>query len=636
MATHLSTRVPHDLGDPVLNTWILWWNARAVPFTARWWSPPILIPMDGALALSEHLAGLGIFATPIQLLGGTPLLAYNVCIVLSCALSGWFAYLLVFRLTGSRMAGLCSGVAYATAPYRAGQLSHVQVLTSQWMPAVLLGMHEYVSTGLRRWLVLFAAGWLLQALSNGYYLLFFPVLIALWLAWFAGRRRSSRRALTLLAAWAAASVPLVPVLLEYRHVHSTLGLTRMPGEVVRFSATFRSFLHAPPMLALWPTASVQSQEDYLFPGITAIVVTTLGLLVAMRRRSAVADASQPESDEHHALQFYAITAVVMWACAFGPGQESNDPTAWLRPYRWLTMLPGYEGLRVPARFAMLGALCISISAGLAVARTAALGRRASHAIATLCLVGLALDGWMRPVPLGTPPPRAILPPPAVAPVLELPADDARANVAAMYRAMDHGRPIVNGYSGYVPPHYAILSLALRRGDSSPLGYLARGRPLIIIVNDQFDAGGEFKSMVEGLPSIERMGTTSAGTLFRLPAQPRDSETIAGATLPSTLRDAGGQRLEIDLGNVLTVRGIGFNLRWHYPELGERLLIERSDDGQVWQEAWRGWTGALAVRAAIEEPLLAPVRVPLRDIRARYLRIYPAPKWLAREIAVIGP
>ena len=187
-------------------------------------------------------------------------------------------------------------------------------------------------------------------------------------------------------------------------------------------------------------------------------------------------------------------------------------------------------------------------------------------------------------------------------MLELPADDARANVAAMYRAMDHGRPIVNGYSGYVPPHYAILSLALRRGDSSPLGYLARGRPLIIIVNDQFDAGGEFKSMVEGLPSIERMGTTSAGTLFRLPAQPRDADTIAGATLPRTLRDAGGQRLEIDLGTMLVVRGIGFNLRWHYPELGERLLIERSDDGQVWQEAWRGWTGALAVRAAIEEPL----------------------------------
>ena len=70
LATHLSARVPHDLGDPLLNTWILWWNAHAVPFTARWWSPPILIPVRGALALSEHLAGLGLFSTPIQLLGG--------------------------------------------------------------------------------------------------------------------------------------------------------------------------------------------------------------------------------------------------------------------------------------------------------------------------------------------------------------------------------------------------------------------------------------------------------------------------------------------------------------------------------------------------------------------------------------
>ena len=113
LTTHLSGRVPHDLGDPLLNTWILWWNAHAVPFTARWWSPPILIPVRGALALSEHLAGLGLFSTPVQLLGGSPLLAYNVCLLLSCALSGWFAYLLVMRLTDSTPAAIVAG---ATEP----------------------------------------------------------------------------------------------------------------------------------------------------------------------------------------------------------------------------------------------------------------------------------------------------------------------------------------------------------------------------------------------------------------------------------------------------------------------------------------------------------------------------------------
>jgi hypothetical protein len=640
-ATHLSTRVVLDLGDPVLNTWILWWSAQTLPFTPAWWSPPILVPLRGALALSEHLAGLSVFATPIQLLGGGPLLAYNTSILLSYALSGWFAYLLVFRLTGSRMAGICGGVAYATAPYRAGQLSHVQVLTSQWMPAVLLGMHEYLATGRRRWLGLFAAAWLLQALSNGYYLLFLPVLIALWLAWFVDWRRALGRGFALTATWFAASFPLVPVLLEYRHVHSTLGLTRTPGEVARFSATLGSFLHAPPMLALWPTASAASQEDYLFPGVTAIVVTMLGLVTLTKRRGPSNDASTIEPDRCRALEFYAIATLVMWACAFGPGPAPADATAWLRPYRWLTMLPGYEGLRVPARFVMLGSLCLSISAGLALARIESVGRRWFRGgigllFAGVVLAGLAVDGAMRPVPLATPPPRAILPPPADAPVLELPADDARANVAAMYRAIDHGRPIVNGYTGYTPPHYAILSLALRRGDSSPLRYLARGRPLVIIVNDQFDAGGDFKSMVEALPSIERVGMTGAGTVFKLPAQPREAPTMAGTRLPAQLLDAGGQRLEIDLGKAQVVRGVSFNLRWHYPELGERLLIEQSDDGQAWRQAWLGWTGALAVAAAIEDPLVVPVQVPLPDIRARYLRIYPAPNWLGRELRVVGP
>jgi hypothetical protein len=53
----------------------------------------------------------------------------------------------------------------------------------------------------------------------------------------------------------------------------------MPGEVARFSATFDRFCTRPDAGALAPRR-VPSQEDYLFPGITAIVVTTLGLLVA--------------------------------------------------------------------------------------------------------------------------------------------------------------------------------------------------------------------------------------------------------------------------------------------------------------------------------------------------------------------
>src|SRR5262245_31756144 len=52
LAARLSSVLPNDLGDPVLNAWIIWWNAHAVPLTARWWNGPIFWPSQGTLAFS--------------------------------------------------------------------------------------------------------------------------------------------------------------------------------------------------------------------------------------------------------------------------------------------------------------------------------------------------------------------------------------------------------------------------------------------------------------------------------------------------------------------------------------------------------------------------------------------------------
>ena len=363
---HLSTRIAHDPGDPVLNTWIIWWNAHAIPFTRAWWNPPIFSPMEGALALSEHLAGLGILTTPIQLAGGSPVLAYNVALIASYALSGWFAYLLVCRLTGSVLAAACGGMAFAVAPYRAGQLAHLQVLTSQWMPAMLLGLHAFLETGRRRWLALFGLAWLLQALSNGYFLLFFPALIVLWLAWFVDWSAARARGIAIFLAWVAASIPLLPVLFMYRRVQQGLGLVRRPGEIVLYSATFASFLHAPPLLRFWPAGPSTTQEEYLFPGLTVVLVLAAGLCLSLAARRAPTDAP-PSGTRRSALVFYAGAALFFYACSLGPGADGSA-LAWLRPYRWLMELPGYDGLRVAARFAMLGVFCQSIAAGLVVAR----------------------------------------------------------------------------------------------------------------------------------------------------------------------------------------------------------------------------------------------------------------------------
>jgi hypothetical protein len=632
LAAYFSTRVPHDPGDPILNIWLLWWNAHAVPFTARWWSPPIFHPMQGALALSEHLAGIGFVTTPLQRLGATPLVAYNAALILSFALSAFFAFLLARRLVAptcgepcATIAACCAGLAYGFGPYRAGQLAHLQVLTSQWMPLALLAMHAYLDDGQRRWLALFAAAWLIQALSNGYYLLFFPVLIALWLAWFVDWKRGYPRGLALAATWAVASLPLVPVLLKYAEVHRALGLSRVPGEIAIFSASPASFVHASRMLALWPTTPTETTEVFLFPGLTPIALVIAGSAVGLLRWRRPTFRRSP-------FVFYAAATVIMWALAFGPA----PPDAWPRPYDLLLPLPGFSSLRVPARFAMLGTLCLAIAAGLAAARLLPQRRVLRSVVTALAIGGLVADGVMRSMPLAIPPGRAVLPAIPDALVLELPANHAAIDTAAMYRSMQHHRPLVNGYSGHTPPHYLILSHALRRMDPSGLTELARGRPLVVSVNGSFDDGGHILRLVEGIPGIQPRGSWSSGAMFVLPAQPAARAAPVGEPWPALVRHSTAGMLEIDLGTARVVRTIGFALRWRYQELDRRVAVEGSHDGQAWWTVWDDWTGGPAVVAAAQHPLEVPVRLTVPDVTMRYLRLRPAPPWLRREIKVYGP
>ncbi len=630
LATRLTSRVAHDAGDPILNTWILWWNAQAVPFSQAWWDAPLFFPMRNGLALSEHLAGLSPFSTPLLLAGLSPVGAYNIVLILTFALSAFGAYLLVLRLTGSALAAWCGAIAFGFSPYRVSQLGHLQVLASFWMPLALLALHAYVEDGRRRWLFVFGGAWLLQALSNGYYLLFLPVLIGLWMLWFVPWRRAPGVGIRLVGVWIAASLPLIPVLLKYRDVHASLGLSRSIEEARRFSANLASFAHAGPLTSVWPNHAAEHTEDYLFPGVTALaLILVAGIMAAIAGRVAIAAAFRRRSP----LLFYAAAALLMWLLAFGPAPEDAGIAAIRYPYSILSMLPGFDGLRVPTRFAMLGALCAAVAGGLAMARVMPRARGRRAAFAAIVMAGLLADGWMSAMPLVTPPSRVVFPDVPNAVVVELPPEDPEVGVWSMYRSMFHGRPVVSGYSGHLPPHTLHISMALYHGDPSPLTFLAQQRPLIIVLDERRDREGVLEPLVRGLPRIQPHASTGAGRVYVLPRLPPERVAEPGAEWPSEF-DQKNER--VDLGEVRIVRTVGFNMRHRFLSLDTRLEFETSVDGTNWTTVWDDWTGAPAVAAVLRDARWAPVRITLPDVPARYIRFGPAPDWLRREIRFYGP
>ena len=105
--------------------------------------------------------------------------------LLSFPLSAIAAHALAFAVTRRHDAGIVAALVSGFSPYRTSHLPHLQMLWTFGIPLALAAVHRFAGTRRRVWLALFAAAWLLLALSNGYCLLFFPVLLVCWIVWFA-------------------------------------------------------------------------------------------------------------------------------------------------------------------------------------------------------------------------------------------------------------------------------------------------------------------------------------------------------------------------------------------------------------------------------------------------------------------
>ena len=65
----------------------------------------------------------------------TPTLAYNVILFASSFASGYFTYLWLYRVTGSRFAGLTAGLSFLFSPYRiVHSYGHLQLISTQFIP----------------------------------------------------------------------------------------------------------------------------------------------------------------------------------------------------------------------------------------------------------------------------------------------------------------------------------------------------------------------------------------------------------------------------------------------------------------------------------------------------------------------
>ncbi len=589
----LGSDVPGDLGDSLLNMWILGWGAEHVPRLltgsigwSEFWNANIFHPEPLALALSEHLFGQVLQILPVYWLTGNIILCYNLLFISTFALSGLGTYLLVRDLTGDKRAAFIAGLIFAFLPYRIASVPHVQVLSSQWMPFALYGFNRFITddkslprrSSREFWraksgaLVGGTAALVMQNWSCGYYLLYFAPfvpLFALHRMWTEGKLRDLRIWASLAGAAVTTLLLTLPFLFPYQQAQEFFGLERPFGEVVLFSANVWSYITASENLALWGRTlrfyPYGEGETFLgfVPWLLALIAVGGLIRQGWRRVSPTPAASAFRRIVPWLLVFVVVTQLIAVLSVVLFGGFELGPISARTPQRlimqlaialalllgispharseaarmmrspvtlalvatvvamWLSLgpipkagqavvgdfglygalyeyVPGFNGVRVPARYAMIAGLFLAILAGYGMLRVLSRVASASGqaAIVSVFSAVILLEGAAMPMEINRAwrqdeamPPARVFPggplgrrslgegaPPVYARVAALPAGsaitefpfgDAAWEIRYVYYAAAHWKPITNGYSGAFPLRYKERVARLQRLDRDP-------------------------------------------------------------------------------------------------------------------------------------------------------------------------
>ncbi len=368
--------------------------------------------------------------------------------------------------------------------------------------------------------------------------------------------------------------------------------------------------------------------------------------------------------EHSVVVFYLVAAAAAYVLALGPEPRLlGRPILYEPPYAWLMRLPGFEVLRVPARFAMLAVLCQSLLLAFAIARAPLAALRNTAVVAAIC-VGLFLDGWIR-MPVA-PAPESGPQWQSVAAVIELPPADPAVDFGALYRSMSHRLPLVNAFSGYYPPHYLPLAEAIGAQQFAAIGELAPGADIGIAMRRP--AGGTLPAVdaLQREPGVERRPSDSNWDVFVMhprarPAVPRgtplpiaalvanrhpeDVGRMQDGTVETAWGSGAGQRGDeeviVDLGAPHDIASIVFEMGAFSFGFPRQLTVDVSLDRATWSDAWSGETSVATVRAAVDRPGTVPLAIDFPATSARFVRLRqtgeePGIPWWIAELSVLAP
>jgi len=484
LATQLGDALPQGTDRaatvPLFHAWSLWWTAdRMADGLTGFWTAPIFTPTPDSFLFSDPLILLGMLAAPLLWMGASPVLAHNLLLLLAVTGNGLFTFGLLRCLDIRRGPAALGGLMLLMLPYVHHELGVLMLVPLGGLLGFMWALIQFAKTPGPVPALLMGAAAAATYLMCGQYGIMLALVIAPASLCLVDRRWLAARAMGSLAAGGLLCALLIaPLILKQIETIDAHGFGRSESAAMK-SASHPTAWTLTPWSQLVPAPGIEMASEVWmqahFPGTLKLLLALTGIVIGLR---------DPRLRRWTA---FLLTATVL-ASLFStlPRLEFGDTS----PYRALRdVIPGLSTMRSFWRFIVVAQIGVVLLAVLSLefmrARSQArTGEKRGIALA-IPVLGLlaAVELWPSAQKLAPAPDfehwqpwtswvtenvpdsgLVHLPFPSSAGVADF-EDTAR----WMLLASAHGRPLANGYSGFFPRRYNMLTRALR-GCPTPAGY----------------------------------------------------------------------------------------------------------------------------------------------------------------------
>jgi hypothetical protein len=369
------------VGDNYYFVWLIDWFKEALfqLHQSPFFSPFLNYPEGYHLAHNAVTPAMVLIALPFCLVGGA-VFGYNMSMLISFVLSGFGAYLFVYRVSKNKAAALIAGTIFAFVPYRMAHLmGHLNLMGTQWLPFYFLYLYELLCSPKASWKSAIKPALFLGliAFTSIYYLLMSLVITLVFLFFYlvpSNRKQiTDRRFWKKIMKFTAIVLPLLLLALLPFLVLSFRGqLPSHPFAVASFwSASPTDFIRPSHHHFLWGDWVRRNfdvslwVENNLYVGFFALL---LAVLAFVKRRKI--------SGQKPLISMLFWTGCIAFILALGTNlywlgkpvtttlfsnQPQMIPMPGLLLYKYL---PFYSNMRIWMRYGIFVHLFVSVLAGL--------------------------------------------------------------------------------------------------------------------------------------------------------------------------------------------------------------------------------------------------------------------------------